>query len=358
MKIAILGGGSWGTALAALLAEDQKNDVILWAYELEVAQGINQNHQNPLYMMEITLPKSLHATTDLKKAVAKAKVLLNVVPSHHTRTIWEQASPFVAKEAIIVNCAKGFELATKKRLSTVLMEALPHHPHGNFVSLSGPSFAKEVLNHQPTTVVIAGGDPAVARRVQKLFRRGWFLTYLNEDLVGVEVGGALKNVIAIAAGICDGMGLGLNTRAALITRGIYEMTKLGKALGANPMTFAGLTGIGDLILTCTGELSRNRSVGLRLGRGEKIEAILKEMKNVAPPPVSGRKARSAGKTGGGVAEGVKTAQVAFELIQEYGINNPVFVEVYKILYEGKGPQRALKDLLSLDLKEELGGLLQ
>lgn len=337
MKIAVIGAGSWGTALAALLAEDPKNNVILWAYEPEVVAGINQNHQNPLYMMEVMLPKALQATSDLKGGVEKAKVVLNAIPSHHTRSVWERAASFVEKDAVIVNCAKGFELASKKRLSVVLKEVLAKHPEGRFVTLSGPSFAKEVLMHQPTTVVIAGGAPAVALQVQKLFRREWFLTYLNEDIIGVEVGGALKNVIAIAAGICDGMGLGLNARAALITRGIYEMTKLGKALGANPLTFAGLTGIGDLILTCTGELSRNRTVGLKLGQGEKIEAILKEMKNVA--------------------EGIKTAKVAYELIQKHHINNPVFVEVYKILYEGKEPRRALKDLLSLDLKEELGGLL-
>lgn len=338
MKIAILGAGSWGTALASLLAEEAKNEVILWAYETEVVAGINQNHKNPLYMSETKLTSRLKATHSLEEAARGARLLVNAVPSHHTRSVWGRAASFVKKEATIVNCAKGFELSSKKRLSVVLQEVLSKHPKGKFVTLSGPSFAKEVLARQPTTVVIAGGSPTIARQVQKLFRREWFLTYLNEDIVGVEVGGALKNVVAIAAGICDGMGLGLNARAALITRGIYEMTKLGKALGANPLTFAGLSGIGDLILTCTGELSRNRTVGLKLGQGEKMEKILSEMKNVA--------------------EGIKTAKVAYELIQEHRINNPVFVEVYKILYEGKEPRRALKDLLALDLKEELGGLLQ
>lgn len=336
MKIAVIGGGSWGTALASLLV-DSPHSVILWAYEPEVASSINQNHRNPLYMSHASLPKALKATNSLEEASRGANLLLNVVPSHLTRRVWEKITPFVEKEAIVVNGSKGFEPDTGKRLSEVLMEVLPRHPKGRFITLSGPSFAKEVLEHQPTTVVVAGLDKKVAATVQKLFRREWFLTYLNEDMVGVELGGALKNVVAIAAGICEGMGLGLNTRAALITRGIYEMTKLGKALGANPLTFAGLSGMGDLILTCTGELSRNRTVGLKLGQGEKLDKILKEMRSVA--------------------EGVRTAKVAYELIQKFKINNPVFVEVYRILYEGKGAKQALKDLLSLDLKEELGGLL-
>ncbi|MBI4125791.1 MAG: NAD(P)-dependent glycerol-3-phosphate dehydrogenase [Deltaproteobacteria bacterium] len=337
MKIGVIGAGSWGTALAALLAEEAKNQVILWAFEPEVVTGINQNRRNPLYMSQAEMPKALKVTDKLRTACEGASLLVNAVPSNHTRKVWRQAASFVKPEGIVVNAAKGLEEESGRRLSQVLAEALSRLDPGRIVTLSGPSFAQEVLAHQPTTVVIAGPDKKVAERVQKIFRREWFLVYTHEDQVGVEMGGALKNVIAIATGICDGMGLGYNTRAALITRGLYEMTKLGKALGANPLTFAGLTGMGDLILTCTGELSRNRTVGLRLGKGEKLDAILKNMKNVA--------------------EGVKTAKVAFQLIRKHKINNPVFTEVYRILHEGKDPRQALKDLLAIDLKEELGGLL-
>lgn len=357
MKIGVIGAGSWGTALSALLAGDVKNQVILWAFEPEVVLGVNQNHCNPLYMPQALLPKRLRASTDLKEVCEKADLLVNVVPSHHTRAVWQKAAAFVNPKAILVNASKGLEMQSGKRLSVVLSEVLPRLAPAHRVTLSGPSFAREVLEKKPTTVVIAGTDRKITERVQKIFRREWFLTYTHEDPIGVEVGGALKNVFAIAAGICDGMGLGNNTRAALITRGIYEMTKLGKAMGAHPLTFAGLTGIGDLILTCTGDLSRNRSVGLRLGKGEKLQDILGEMKNVAPPPVGGQNARFAGTTGGGVAEGIKTAAVAHALIQKYKINNPIMEEIYLILHKGKDPRKALRDLLSIDLKEELGGLL-
>lgn len=338
MKIGVIGAGSWGTALAALLAEEEKNKVLLWCFEPEVAAGINQKHENPLYLVGENLPSTLFATTDLQTAAKEADVLLNVVPSHITRSVWGKLAPLVGPKQVLVNASKGFEFSTQKRISQVLQEVLPKHPRKNFVILSGPSFAKEVIRHQPTTVVIAGWDLSTMERVQKLFRRSWFLTYLNDDVVGVEVGGAVKNVIAIAAGLCEGMGLGFNTRAALITRGLYEMAKLGKALGANPLTFVGLTGMGDLVLTCTGELSRNRTVGMRLGKGEPLDKILKEMKNVA--------------------EGVKSAKVVYSLMQEFKIANPVCNEIYKILYEQKNPSQALKDLLAIDLKEELGGLLK
>lgn len=337
MKIAVIGAGSWGTALASVLA-DGPNEVFLWSHEPEVAEGINKNHKNPLYLQEDMLPVSLKATDQLSEALKGASVVVNVVPSHLTREVMQRAATHIGADTIIVNASKGFELQSGKRLSEVLGEVLPKIPAGNFVTLSGPSFAKEVIRRKPTTVVIAGKERAVAEKIQKLFRRNYFLTYTGEDVIGVEVGGAVKNVIAIAAGICDGMELGFNTRAALITRGLYEMAKLGKALGANPITFAGLTGIGDLVLTCTGELSRNRTVGFKLGRGEKLSDITRDMKNVA--------------------EGIKTAKVVYDLIQKFKMSNPLCVEIYKMLYENKAPKQALNDLLALDLREELGGLLK
>lgn len=337
MKIAVIGAGSWGTALASVLA-DSTNEVLLWAYEPEVAEGINKNHKNPVYLSDETLPHTLKATHDMAEALKGASVVVNVVPSHLTREVMQKAAPHVAATAVVVNASKGFEFQSGKGLSEVLAEALPQISTGNFVTLSGPSFAKEVVRRLPSTVVIAGQNAAVTEKIQKLFRRDYFLTYTGKDVVGVEVGGAVKNVIAIAAGICDGMGLGYNTRAALMTRGLYEMAKLGKALGANPITFAGLTGIGDLVLTCTGELSRNRTVGLRLGRGEKLSDITRDMKSVA--------------------EGIKTAKVVYDLIQKLKMSNPLCVEIYRMLYENKPPRQALKDLLALDLKEEMGGLLK
>ena len=337
MKISVIGAGSWGTALASLLSEGE-GEVILWAFETEVVESINQKHRNILYFPEVPLPAALKTSSDLKSLVETSDILVNAIPSHLTRPVWKNVVPFVKKGAIIVNASKGFEFDTDKRLSEVFRELFPDRSEGLFVTLSGPSFAKEVLLHQPTTVVIAGKDQKVMKKIQKLFRREWFLTYLNHDVIGVEVGGAVKNVLAIASGICEGMGLGYNTRAALITRGLYEITKLGKAMGANPLTFAGLSGMGDLILTCTGELSRNRSLGLKLGCGEKLSDIMKKMKNIA--------------------EGVKTSKVVYDLIQKYKINNPVCVEIYRILYEGKLPSQAVKDLLAIDLYEELGGLLK
>ncbi|MDO8528170.1 MAG: NAD(P)H-dependent glycerol-3-phosphate dehydrogenase [Deltaproteobacteria bacterium] len=336
MKIGVIGAGSWGTALAALLSEGT-GETTLWAYEPEIAESITQKHRNIVYFPEDLLPARLKCSSDLGKVVDGADVLVNAVPSHLVRSVWENAEAFVKPTATLVNASKGFELSTGLRLSQVLLETLPDLPKEHLVTLSGPSFAREVLHHQPSTVVIAGTDKTIMEKIQHLFRRDWFLTYLNDDVIGVEVGGAVKNVIAVACGICEGMGLGFNTRAALITRGLYEMTKLGKAMGANPLTFAGLSGMGDLILTCTGDLSRNRTLGLRLGRGEKLEDILKDMKMVA--------------------EGVKTSKVVYDLILKYKINNPVCVEIYRMLYENKPPRQALKDLLAIDLKEELGGLL-
>lgn len=335
--IGVVGAGSWGSALAALLAE-KGFSVTLWAYESAIVEEINQKHKNSPYLPGILLPKSLKSTKNLEELVKTNPVLVNAVPSHRTRQVWEKVAKEIPSETIVVNAAKGLEDDTHKRLSIVLQETLPQLPPGNICVLSGPSFAKEVATHQPTTVVIAGSNLSICKQVQQIFHTDFFLTYLHEDIIGVEIGASLKNVIAIAAGICDGMKLGFNTRAALITRGLYEMAKLGKELGANPITFAGLSGMGDLILTCTGDLSRNRSVGMQLGEGKKLPEILKGMNQVA--------------------EGVKTAKAVYELSRQMKVNMPICKEIYLILYEGKPARQSLKDLLALELTLELGGLFR
>jgi len=336
-NIGIIGAGSWGTALAKILAE--KGELVtLWCFEAEVAEGINTNHRNPLYISGIDLPKSIKATTDLKEAVSGKEIVLSVVPSRFVRSIWGSASKFIDSSAILVSATKGIEADTKKLMSEVLSDCLPDHPESNRAFLSGPSFAPEVAKGLPTSVVIAGKDPKVTQTVQEAFRTGSFLTFTNEDVVGVEVGGAVKNVIAIAAGMSDGLGFGYNARAAIITRGLYEMVKIGKALGANPLTFMGLSGIGDLVLTCTADLSRNHTVGKKLGQGESLEAILSEMKMVA--------------------EGIPTAEAVYHLAQKNSINAPICEAMYKMLHKDLKPRDAVAWLCSLPLKDELRSLLK
>lgn len=337
MKIAVLGSGSWGTALARLLSSDSGNQVLLWSFEQDGAEAINRNHENAFYLPGIKLPPKLRATGDIAEALRGATVVINAIPSRFIRSVWQGAAEKIGRDAILVNASKGFEYDTRLRLSEVLTEVIGQGARERLVILSGPTFARETAQDLPTTAVVAGWNGDVMRKIQRLFRRDRFLTYLNSDVVGVEVGGAMKNVFAIGAGICDGLHFGHNTRAALMTRGLYEMAKLGKAMGADPLTFAGLTGMGDLILTCTGDLSRNRSLGLSLGRGETLAAIQQKSKTVA--------------------EGVPSAKVAYELAQQCGINNPVSAEIFKMLYEAKSPKESLQFLFSLDLKEEMGGLL-
>jgi len=335
--IGVIGAGSWGTTLANLLAEKGER-VLLWAREAEICREINEKHKNSVYLPGFLLSKSVKATQNLEEIAKNCHFLVNAAPSHVTREVWKQIAPHIYSKSIVVNASKGLEEKTFLRMSSLLQEVLPALKSTQITALSGPSFAKEVMEHQPTTVVIAGFDKKIISEVQHLFRTETFLTYTHDDLIGVEIGGALKNVIAIACGIVDGMKLGSNTRAALITRGLYEMAKLGKELGANPLTFAGLTGIGDLILTCTGDLSRNRSVGMQLGQGKKTEEILCGMREIA--------------------EGVKTSKAVYELSESKNVNMPICKEIYLILYEGKAPAQSLKDLLSLELKLELGGLFR
>jgi glycerol-3-phosphate dehydrogenase (NAD(P)+) len=328
VRVAVLGGGAWGTALADLLAK-KGDDVVLWAREPEVVESINAAHVNNHFLPDAGLAPSLRAEADVTRAVAGAEVVVSAAPSFAARSVIRQAAPTLDRGALVVSVSKGLE-DDLKTMSTVLAEELPA---GTAVSvLSGPSFAREVHEGQPTAVVAAAADEAVAQRAQRAFSCGHFRVYTHTDVVGVELGGALKNVIALAAGILEGLGLGHNPRAALITRGLAEITRLGVRMGADPMTFAGLAGMGDLILTATGGLSRNRQLGMELGRGKSPAEAL------------------AGKTT--VAEGVNTARTAVALGERHGVELPIARQVSDILFQGKAPRQAITDLMERDLKPE------
>lgn len=336
-NIGIVGAGSWGTALAKILAQKGET-VTLWSFEPEVAASINKTNKNPLYLTDIELPPTIKATTDLKNAISGKDIVVSVVPSRFVRDIWGKAAKYIDPSAILVSATKGIEVKTRKLMSEVLSDCLPGHPPAHRTFLSGPSFAPEVAKGLPTSVVIAGTDTSVNQIVQHVFRTDTFLAFTNEDVVGVEVGGAVKNVIAIAAGMSDGLGFGHNARAAIITRGLYEMVKIGKALGANPLTFIGLSGIGDLVLTCTADLSRNHTVGKKLGQGHAIEAILSEMKMVA--------------------EGIPTAEAVHHLVLQHSINAPICDAMYRMLHRDLKPRDAVAWLCSLPLKDELRSILR
>lgn len=333
-RIGVIGAGAWGTALASMLA-DKGHDVILWAFEPEVVEAINARHENTVFLAGCALPPSLKASGDLATVCSTAELILAVAPSHVTRAVMAQAAPHIPDGVPIVSATKGIENDTLLTISEVLEEVLPVRCHPYLAYLSGPSFAREVANHVPTLVVVASYSERLAREVQKVFHHTYFRVYRSNDVVGVEIGGSLKNVIAIAAGAAEGMGFGHNTRAALITRGLAEMSRMAVQRGANPMTLAGLAGMGDLVLTCTGELSRNRTLGTRLGQGETIDEILADMK--------------------AVAEGVRTARSVHDLAQRMGVDMPICEAVYQVIYEGKTAQTALAELMGRELKRESFG---
>lgn len=330
-SIAVIGGGAWGTALALLLA-DKGHRVTLWMYERELAEETARTRENRVYLPGFSLPANIAVTSSLENAVKDRPYILSVVPSHTVRAVSGQFAPHLAPGAVIINASKGIEIETLKLLAEVFKDTLPEPFHGRLAFLSGPSFAKEVARKLPTAVALASYDPEVGKQAQKLLSTSYFRVYTNTDVIGVELGGSVKNVIAIAAGVLEGLGFGHNTMAALITRGLAEMARLGKAMGADPRTFSGLAGMGDLVLTCTGDLSRNRTLGTRLGKGEPFENIITGLKTVA--------------------EGVRTAKAARELARNYGVEMPVVEEVYQIIYEGKDPRQALRDLMNRELKGE------
>ena len=331
VPVAVIGAGAWGTALAWLLAEKGKR-VRLWAFEAEVAAGIAATRENRAYLPGVRLPETLAATSSLADAARGAGVLVFVVPSHAAAGVLDKLTPHVPPGVPIVSATKGIEQEKLRVMSALLEEMLPTH-RGPVFALSGPSFAVEVCRHQPTAVALAGPPGPQAGALQRLLMTPAFRVYLSADRVGVELGGALKNVIALAAGIVDGLGFGHNTRAALITRGLAEMVRLGVAMGADPRTFAGLSGVGDLVLTCTGGLSRNRAVGVQLGEGKKLSDILAGTHSVA--------------------EGVNTAQAALALSHRHQVEMPIVREVCAVLFEGKEPRRAVADLMERAARPEL-----
>jgi glycerol-3-phosphate dehydrogenase (NAD(P)+) len=330
MKTTVVGAGAWGTALAMVLVE-KGHDVTLWSYESEVVSSINKSQQNP-YLQGVTLPAELRAERDLGASVQGAELVVSVSPSQVVRTVMEVAGPRMDPRALLVSASKGIELNSLLRMDELLRGLVSPSVMERFCVLSGPSFAREVAERAPTAVVVASGDLEAAEEAQRAFQTPWFRVYTNPDVVGVELGGALKNVIAVAAGVAAGLGYGHNTTAALITRGLAEITRLGVAMGARQATFYGLAGMGDLVLTCTGSLSRNRTVGFRLGQGEGLADILSDMT--------------------AVAEGVKTASAVHELAGRYGVEMPIVDQVCAIIEEGRSASEAVQALMLRDPKPE------
>jgi len=330
-QVCVLGAGAWGTALAKVLA-DKGNPTRLWALSEEVAATINDGHENRRYLPGHKLPDTLSATTSLENALDGAELVVLVVPSHAMREVMAKAKPLLPPNALVCSASKGIENESLMLMSQVLVDVLGKDLEPRLTYLSGPSFAKEVALGMPTAVVVAGSNEAATHTVQHAFASDRLRVYSSDDVVGVEIGGALKNVIAIAAGVIDGLGLGHNSRAGMITRGLFEIGQLADKLGGHPLTVAGLSGMGDLVLTCTGDLSRNRTVGVELGKGRGLADILAGL--------------------GHVAEGVKTAKSAYDLSVRENVLMPITHEVYGVLYEGKDPKQAVVDIMTRELRAE------
>ncbi len=334
-RIAIIGAGAWGTALAMVAGRQDKHEIRLWAYEKEVCASLERSRVNALFLPGFSVPPCVRATNDLKEALAGAAIVVSVMPSHHCRRTFEHMAQWLLPRMLFVSATKGIENDTLLRMSQVIEEVV-----GRFcgfspriAAMSGPTFAVEVAKGDPTALTVASGDLSLAAVVQREFSDPSFRVYSNDDLTGVELGGALKNVIAIAAGICHGLNLGHNSVAALVTRGLAEITRLAVACGAKPQTMAGLAGMGDLVLTCTGGLSRNRSVGVALGQGQQLPQIIAGMHGM-------------------VAEGVLTTNAAIGLAKKHGVEMPITEQMYAILHDGKAPLDAIRELMTRPGKVE------
>ena len=330
MRISIVGAGSFGTAMA-ITAARAGNEVVLWAHDPEVAKTIRETGANPHYLGGVTLDARVHATNDLEEAARFCDTIFMVVPSHHYRDVLTSLRPHLRERVKVISGTKGIENETLDRMSDVSRDVLGDQLAA-FAVLSGPTFALETARADPTAAVIASKNTEFAQETQRMMSCPAFRLYHSSDVAGVEVAGSLKNVIAIAAGVLEGLGLGSNTTAALITRGLHEMTRLGTALGGRLETFAGLAGMGDLVLTCTGALSRNRTVGVLLGKGQTLEEILRDAKFVA--------------------EGIKTSKSAVQMSQKHGIEMPIASEMYRVLYEGESPRGGIQRLMTRTLKAE------
>ena len=330
-RLAIIGGGGWGTALSIVLAPRFER-VRLWVYERDLAERMQSARENDVFLPGARLKDNVAVSSVLAEAVEDAEIVLGVMPSHHARRVYDDLLPYLTEDMLVVSATKGLENGTLLRMSQVINDVVGNRFPPRTGVLSGPTFAREVVRGEPAAVVIASHDNGLARAVQAAFSGPTLRLYTNSDPVGVEIGASLKNVIAIAAGVCAGLGLGANTTAALITRGLAEITRMAVAAGGQSQTLAGLAGLGDLVLTCTGELSRNRTVGFRLGRGEKLAEILGGMRMVA--------------------EGVQTTYAAMELCQRLAVELPITLQVHAILRQGRDPRAALRELMERSLKDE------
>src|SRR5437763_2871123 len=328
-RIAVIGAGAWGTALAIVDGRRACHQVCLWAYEKEVCASMEKSLTNDLFLPGYPVPPTVRVSNDLKEALAGAEIVVSVMPSHHCRRVFEHMTQWLLPQMLFVSATKGIENDTLLRMSEVIHEVVSRFSGfpPKIAALSGPTFAQEVAKGHPTALTVASTDSSLTAIVQKEFSDPSFRPYINDDLIGVELGGALKNVIAIAAGVCSGLGLGHNSTAALITRGLAEITRLAVSCGAKPQTMAGLAGMGDLVLTCTGGLSRNRSVGVDLGRGQKLNEIIAGMHGM-------------------VAEGVLTTNAAIGLAKRTGVEMPITEQIYAILHDGKSPLDAIRELMT------------
>ncbi len=325
--ITVIGGGSWGTALAMLLAK-KDYDVTMWVNEADLVERMKETYINDVFMPDVKLPENLNFTNSMEECLPNARYVVSVVPTQYVRGVFKNVADLLKDDAVIVSASKGIEKGTLKTVSEILSELVSN----KIAVLSGPSFAKEVVNEVPTAVSLASYDTDTSYMLQEIFNTEYFRVYTNFDVKGVEIGGALKNVMAIASGICEGLHLGRNTRAALLTRGIAEMLRLGLKMGSDPQTFSGLSGMGDLILTCTSTMSRNYTVGVKLGQGIKLSEIISSTKSVA--------------------EGVETSVSARELAIKKKVEMPIVEKVYEVLHEDKNALDALRELMNRPLKTE------